>query len=78
MLAQARLKDSDGIFEPVLVFKFLNKDKKIIGCSLQGIHENYLRHEHGRLKKVLGDGSTGLNIDVGTPERLISHLLVLN
>ena len=71
MLAQARLKGSDGIFEPVLVFKFLNKDKKIIGCSLQGIHENYLRHEHGRLKKVLGDGSTGLNIDVGTPERLI-------
>ena len=47
------------------------KDKKIIGCSLQGIHENFLRHEHGRLKKVLGDGSTGLNIDVGTPERLI-------
>ncbi|MBW9282494.1 hypothetical protein D8B35_11325 [Lactococcus laudensis] len=71
VLAQARLKGSDGIFEPVLVFKFLNKDKKIIGCSLQGIHENYLRHEHGRLKKVLGDGSTGLNIDVGTPERLI-------
>ena len=71
MLAQARLKGSDGIFEPVLVFKFLNKDKKIIGCSLQGIHENFLRHEHGRLKKVLGDGSTGLNIDVGTPERLI-------
>ncbi|QIW57255.1 toprim domain-containing protein (plasmid) [Pseudolactococcus raffinolactis] len=28
MLAQARLKGSDGIFEPVLVFKFLNKDKK--------------------------------------------------
>mgnify|MGYP002513750868 CR=1 FL=1 len=48
-----------------------NKDKKIIGCSLQGIHENFLRHEHGRLKKVLGDGSTGLNIDIGTPERLI-------
>ena len=71
LLAQARLKGSDGIFEPVLVFKFLNKDKKIIGCSLQGIHENVLRHEHGRLKKVLGDGSTGLNIDVGTPERLI-------
>ena len=71
LLAQARLKGSDGIFEPVLVFKFLNKDKKIIGCSLQGIHENYLRHEHGRLKKVLGDGSTGLNIDIGTPERLI-------
>ena len=71
LLAQARLKGSDGIFEPVLVFKFLNKDKKIIGCSLQGIHENFLRHEHGRLKKVLGDGSTGLNIDIGTPERLI-------
>ena len=28
LLAQARLKGSDGIFEPVLVFKFLNKDKK--------------------------------------------------
>src|SRR5574339_230114 len=27
LLAQARLKGSDGIFEPVLVFKFLNKTR---------------------------------------------------
>lgn len=72
-LAEATRKKGD-YFEPVIVFKSRNVDGKIVGASLQGIVENWVKYpERGRLKQVMtrSDGMSGFSFDIGTPNRLI-------
>ncbi|MBF0778912.1 PBECR4 domain-containing protein [Streptococcus cuniculi] len=74
VLAQAMKKAQDGYLEPVVVFKFLNQNKKVVGASLQGIPPNKERYEgRGYLKQILynSDGLHGLSVDIGTPKRLV-------
>ena len=72
VLAQAT-KKSEDYFEPVIVFKSLDKHNEVIGASLQGIVENHSRYDKGRLKEIMrsSDGTTGMNVDIGEPKRLI-------
>lgn len=73
-LAQARYRHEDGHIEPVLVFKYFDQDRRIVGASLQGILPDQERHEgKGYLKKILynSDGLAGLSVDVGQPNRLV-------
>ena len=72
VLAQAT-KKSEDYFEPVIVFKSLDKHNEVIGASLQGIVENHSRYDRGRLKQIMrsSDGTTGMNVDIGEPKRLI-------
>ncbi|HFI0535163.1 TPA: hypothetical protein ACGO1N_001939 [Streptococcus suis] len=74
VLAQANKKAPDDYLEPVVVFKSLDKDKRIIGASLQGIVPNKERYEgKGYLKQTAynSDGLSGMNVDIGTPKRLV-------
>ena len=72
VLAQAT-KKSEDYFEPVIVFKSLDKHNEVIGASLQGIIENHSLYDRGRLKQIMrgSDGTSGMNVDIGVPNRLI-------
>ncbi|HGO5802026.1 TPA: PBECR4 domain-containing protein [Streptococcus equi subsp. zooepidemicus] len=72
VLAQATKKTGD-YFEPVIVFKSLNRKNEVIGASLQGIKENHDLYERGRLKQIMraSAGMTGMHVDIGTPKRLV-------
>ena len=72
VLSQAT-KKSKNYYEPVIVFKSLNKHNEVIGASLQGIIENHSLYDRGRLKQIMrgSDGTTGMNVDIGEPKRLI-------
>lgn len=74
VLAQARRRDRNGFTEDVLVFKYLDKSQNIVGASLQGIVPYPDRHEgKGYLKQIMyqSEGIAGLNVAIGTPERLV-------
>ena len=74
VLAQANKKAPDDYLEPVVVFKSLDKDKQVIGASLQGIVPNKERYEgKGYLKQIAynSDGLSGMSVDIGTPRRLV-------
>ncbi|HFI0292665.1 TPA: LPD25 domain-containing protein, partial [Streptococcus suis] len=74
VLAQANKKAPDDYLEPVVVFKSLDKDKRVIGASLQGIVPNKERYEgKGYLKQIAynSDGLSGMSVDIGTPRRLV-------
>lgn len=74
VLAEASYRDRDGNVEDVLVFKFLDRNHHIVGASLQGLSSFPDRHEgKGYLKKIMyqSEGVAGLNVDIGTPKRLI-------
>lgn len=74
VLAQARRKDRDGFIEEVLVFKYLDQTKNIVGASLQGLTSYPERHEgKGYLKQIMyqSEGIAGLNVSIGSPKRLI-------
>ncbi|HEM6115790.1 TPA: toprim domain-containing protein [Streptococcus suis] len=74
VLAQARRKDRDGFIEDVLVFKYLDQNKNIVGASLQGLTSYPDRHEgKGYLKQIMyqSEGIAGLNVSIGSPKRLI-------
>lgn len=74
VLAQAMKKAQDGYLEPVVVFKFLDQNKKVVGATLQGITQNQGRYEgRGYLKQILynSDGLNGMSVDIGVPKRLI-------
>ncbi|WP_438832404.1 PBECR4 domain-containing protein [Streptococcus pluranimalium] len=74
VLAQARRKDRDGFMEDVLVFKYLDQTKTIVGASLQGLTPYPERHEgKGYLKQIMyqSEGIAGLNVSIGSPRRLI-------
>lgn len=72
VLSQATKKSGD-IFEPVIVFKSLDRQNEVVGASLQGIKENHELHARGRLKQIMraSDGLTGMHVDIGTPRRLV-------
>lgn len=74
VLAQARRCDRDGFTEDVLVFKYLDKNQHIVGASLQGLVPQPDRYESkGYLKQIMyqSEGIAGLNVSIGSPERLI-------
>lgn len=74
VLAQARYQAKDGYQEDVLVFKYFNQHGQIVGASLQGLAPNKERYEgKGYLKQTLygAEGIAGLNVSIGTPERLV-------
>ena len=74
VLAQAKRTDREGFTEDVLVFKYLNREKKLVGASLQGLIPYPDRHEgKGYLKHTMygTEGVAGLNIAIGTPKRLV-------
>ncbi|MCW1010464.1 PBECR4 domain-containing protein [Streptococcus anginosus] len=74
VLAQARRRDRDGFTEDVLVFKYLDKNQHIVGASLQGLVSQPDRYEgKGYLKQIMyqSEGIAGLNVSIGSPERLI-------
>ena len=68
LLAQSIYKDKKtGEVEPVIVFKHKDPSGKIQGVALQGIVEDYNKHDRGRLKRTFGDGFIGLSVKVGNP-----------
>ncbi|MFG5464399.1 LPD1 domain-containing protein [Enterococcus faecalis] len=68
LLAQSTYKDKKtGEVEPVIVFKHKDPSGKIQGVALQGIIEDYNKHDRGRLKRTFGDGYIGLSVKVGNP-----------
>lgn len=74
VLAQARRRDRDGFTEDVLVFKYLDKNQHIVGASLQGLVPQPDRYEgKSYLKQIMyqSEGIAGLNVSIGSPERLI-------
>ncbi|MCK1248671.1 toprim domain-containing protein [Streptococcus uberis] len=72
VLSQAT-KKSGEIFEPVIVFKSLDRQNEVVGASLQGIRENKELYSKGRLKQIMraSDGMTGMHVDIGEPKRLV-------
>ncbi|WP_447382607.1 LPD1 domain-containing protein [Enterococcus faecalis] len=68
LLAQSTYKDKKtGETEPVIVFKHKDPSGKIQGVALQGIVEDYNKHDRGRLKRTFGDGFIGLSVKIGNP-----------
>lgn len=68
LMAQGIHKDFEtGKTEPMIVFKHLDIDGKVVGGARQGIWVNKeLYPERGRLKKNLyGSGTTGFVVDIG-------------
>ena len=74
-LALVNRKYQDGYSEQVLVFKYFDNNRNIIGGSLQGIEANKDRYEgKGYLKQIIynSDGTAGVNVTVGEKaDRLI-------
>ena len=74
-LALVNRKYQDGYSEQVLVFKYFDDNKNIIGGTLQGIVPNKDRYEgKGYLKQIIynSDGTAGVNVTVGEKaDRLI-------
>ena len=74
-LALVNRKYQDRYSEQVLVFKYFDDNKNIIGGTLQGIVPNKDRYEgKGYLKQIIynSDGTAGVNVTVGEKaDRLI-------
>ncbi len=72
VVTQAKKKSGD-IFEPVIVFKSLDRQNDVVGASLQGIRKNNDLYTRGRLKQIMraSDGMTGMHVDIGEPKRLV-------
>lgn len=64
-------------YDPVIVFKMLDQNKKIIGTSMVGIDDNrniYELPDKPILKKQIGpnsDGLAGAHISLGKPNRIV-------
>lgn len=64
----------DNYSEPVIVFKYLNEKKEIVGGSLQGIKQNKEKyHKKGYLKQIMYGSKTteGFNIEIGKANKII-------
>lgn len=72
VLAEA-IKKTNAYYEPVVVFKYLDRGGELRGASLQGIRENRDLYARGRLKQILknSDGTMGLSVSIGNPKRLV-------
>ena len=81
VIAQAEwrneLEDGSYFFEPVVIFKNLDSNGRVIGGSAQGIeaHPEIPGHTHksGHLKRVLSNSgsNSGLKISIGTPKNVV-------
>ena len=75
VLALVNRQTKDGYKEQVIVFKYLDKDKNIVGGSLQGIVANKERYQgKGYLKQIMynSQGTAGFNVTLGEKiEKLI-------
>lgn len=74
VLSQAKRKDKDGVIEDVLVFKYLDRNRQLVGASLQGLVPDQERHPgKGYLKQTMyqSESISGLNVSIGSPKRLI-------
>lgn len=68
LLSQTSYKDpEDGKTEPVMVFKSRDSDNKITSVSLRGLWKQDKHDGNGYLRRVLGDGFTGMVQKVGNP-----------
>lgn len=68
LLAQTTYKDpDDGKTEPVMVFKSRDRDNNISSVSLRGLWKQDKHDGNGYLRRVLGDGFTGMVQKVGNP-----------
>lgn len=68
LLSQATYRDPrDGKTEPVMVFKSRDRKNKITSVSLRGLWKQEKHEGNGYLRRVLGDGYTGLTLKVGNP-----------
>lgn len=70
------LDSGEYFYEPVAVFKQLNKQGAIDGASVQGFYKNekiHKDHKSGHLKRIMpkSDGYGGFALNIGTPKRLI-------
>lgn len=70
------LDSGEYFYEPVAVFKQLNKQGVIDGASVQGFYKNekiHKDHKSGHLKRIMpkSDGYGGFALNIGTPKRLI-------
>lgn len=74
-LALVNKKSKDGYEEKVIVFKYLDEEKNIIGASMQGITPNKERYKgKGYLKQIIygTEGNAGFNVNIGEKvDRLI-------
>ena len=74
MIAEATRYFKDSPSETVVVFKYFNQEKQLVGASLQGITENNEKYpKHGRLKEIIrnSDGNFGPSVTIGEPKKLI-------
>lgn len=68
------VKKTNAYYEPVVVFKYLDRQGNLKGASLQGIRENHQLYEkRGRLKQIVrhSDGAMGMSVSIGQPKRLV-------
>ncbi|WP_285123152.1 PBECR4 domain-containing protein [Lactococcus petauri] len=70
------LDSGEYFYEPVAVFKQLNKEGAIDGASVQGFYKNekiHKDHKSSHLKRIMpkSDGYGGFALNIGTPKRLI-------
>lgn len=64
----------DNYSEPVIVFKYLNGKKEMVGGSLQGTKENKEKYDKkGYLKQIMYGSKTveGFNVEIGEANKLI-------
>ncbi|WP_404899322.1 PBECR4 domain-containing protein [Lactococcus garvieae] len=70
------LNSGEYFYEPVAVFKQINKQGAIDGASVQGFYKNekiHKDHKSGHLKRIMpkSDGYGGFALNIGTPKRII-------
>ena len=75
IISAVNRKTKDGYVEQVIVFKYFDENRNMIGGSLQGIQPNKERYPgKGYLKQIIynSDGTAGVNVTVGDKaDRLI-------
>ena len=75
IISAVNRKTKDGYVEQVIVFKYFDENRNMIGGSLQGIQPNKERYlGKGYLKQIIynSDGTAGVNVTVGEKaDRLI-------
>ena len=68
IISAVNRKTKDGYVEQVIVFKYFDENRNMIGGSLQGIQPNKERYPgKGYLKQIIynSDGTAGVNVTVG-------------
>lgn len=66
--------EARSAIEPVIVFKSLDSSGELVGATLQGIQEDWVKWpKHGYAKVIMrnSDPMTGVHVDIGQPNRLV-------